>query len=145
MIMKTCSSLLCRLQPPHPWHCWQRLTAAFISSSAFLVCFSDTAPGILLRSPPRVQRIWNNFPFSVHMLNSDSPNIPPTSSLENLRIAVWLRACRKKSLGIHIKSSLTEWHFLFQKTLQHTMEAGFWIYKTQMRTTVYMGCLLGKI
>lgn len=62
--MKTCSSLLHRLQSPHLWHCWQRLTAAFISSRAFSLCSSDSAPGILLCSSPRLQRIWNNSTFS---------------------------------------------------------------------------------
>lgn len=100
MIMKTCSSLLCRLQFPHPWHCWQRLTAAFISSSAFSLCSSDTAPGTLLCSSPRLQRIWNNFRLSVHTLNSDSPTIPPTSSPANLRKAVLLRACTEELLAL---------------------------------------------
>lgn len=39
MIMKMCSSLLCRLQPPHLWHRWRGLTAAFISLGAFQLCF----------------------------------------------------------------------------------------------------------
>lgn len=144
MIMKTCSSLLCRLQPPHPWHCWQRLTAAFISSSAFFVCFSDTAPGILQHSPPRLQRIWNNFPLSMHMLNSDSPTIPPTPSLENLRITVWLRACREKVLAFTSSHHWLSDISCLRKRFSTQWRQDF-VYARQMRTIIYMRCLSSKI
>lgn len=64
MIMKTCFSLLCRLLFSHLWHCWQRLTAAFISSGVFSLGSSDTAAGL--------QRIWSNVKLSIHMLNFKS-------------------------------------------------------------------------
>lgn len=100
MIMKMCSPMLCRLQPPHLWHRWRGLTDAFISLGAFHLHFQVCSPPSPLQG---TRRIWNNSALSASTLNCDSPSIPPT---------VWLGRTKERRCG-----ATTTWRCLLNMQL----------------------------
>lgn len=132
MIMKTCFSLLCRLLFSHLWHCWQRLTAAFISSGVFSLGSSDTAAGL--------QRIWSNVKLSIHMLNFKSH----PRSLKYLSMNVVPRAYTSAK-----KFSWQEGNLVFKKNnlrlrdtqilndlVRHPAQTGYQINQRQTRAII---------
>lgn len=80
---------------------------------------------------------WNNSTLSIHMLNSDSPTIPPTSCLENLRKAVLLRS-EKNSWQV-----IADW--VTSSVSCPSAHTRYFIYRRQMRTISNLECPLDQI